>query len=145
MAVKINPNFKEDYEEFLCEYILPLLGIVLDGERTLLDRSEVYLGGQPSVIEQIDGMLNFKVNGWRIFSVPCSMQIPEDDIAVSRRILQSFPDIAQYKMTGAGRFLPSDFPYKEQKKALYRATIQNGIGRWLETKRRIVWFRFLRN
>lgn len=44
MADTINANFKEDYEEFLCEYILPLLGIEVDAERTVLDRSEVYLG-----------------------------------------------------------------------------------------------------
>lgn len=131
MADTINANFKEDYEEFLCEYILPLLGIDVDAERTILDRSEIYLGRKESVIEQEEGKLNFNISEWRVFSVPCSMRISEDDLAVSRRILQSFPDIAQYKMTGSGRFLPQDFPYKTQKKALYRATIQNGIARWL--------------
>lgn len=131
MADTININFKEDYEEFLCEYILPLLGIDVDVERKVLDRSETYLGKKVPVIEQVEGRLNFSISEWRVFSVPCAMQIPEDDLAVSRRILQSFPDIAQYKMTGTGRFLPQDFPYKVQKKALYRATIQNGIGRWL--------------
>lgn len=131
MADTINTNFKEDYEEFLCEYILPLLGIDVDTGRTILDRSEIYLGKKVPVIEQEEGKLNFNISEWRVFSVPCAMQIPEDDLAVSRRILQSFPDIAQYKMTGTGRFLPQDFPYKVQKKALYRATIQNGIARWL--------------
>ena len=115
----------------MCEYILPLLGIDVDRERTILDRSEIHLGKKAPVIEQRGSKLNFNISEWCVFSVPCAMQIPEDDLAVSRRILQSFPDIAQYKMTGTGRFLPQDFPYKAQKKALYRAAIQNGIARWL--------------
>lgn len=131
MADRINSNFKEDYEEFLCEYVLPLLGIEVDAERTMLDRNERYIGKQMPVVEQSDSTLIFHISEWRVFSVPCAMQIPEDDLALSRRILQSFPDIAQYKMTGGGRFLPQDFPYKLQKKSLYRATIQNGIARWL--------------
>ena len=131
MADTVNSNFKADYEEFLCEYVLPLLGIDADPERTILDRDEEHLGKKAPVIEQENGRLNFNISEWHIFSVPCAMKIPEDDISVARRILQSFPDIAQYKMTGTGRFLPPVFPYKEQKKALYRSTIQTGIARWL--------------
>lgn len=131
MADIINANFKVDYKEFLCEYILPLLGIDLDEERSTLNTSELYLGRKAPTIEQEEGKLNFNISEWRVFSVPCAMQIPEDDLAVSRRILQSFPDIAQYKMTSTRRFLPQDFPYKVQKKALYRTTVQNGIARWL--------------
>lgn len=131
MADKINTNFKVDYEDFLCDYILPLLGIEVDPARKGVDRTELYLGEKYPVIEQTEGRLNFNVSGWRIFSIPCAMEIPDDDISLVLRILQSYPDIAQYKRTGMGRFLPVNFPYQEQKKALYRATVQNGIGRWL--------------
>lgn len=131
MADTINVSFKEDYEEFLCEYILPLLGIDIDEKREMLDKNEVYLDRKAPVIEQNGGRLDINVSGWRIFSVPCATQIPDDDLAVSRRILQSFPDIAQYKKTGSSRFLPRNFPYKVQKKSLYRAAVQDGIARWL--------------
>lgn len=128
MADTINANFKKEYEAFVCEYILPLLGIDDD---IVLNKNEIYLGRNASAIEQTEGRLNFNISEWCIFSIPCEMQIPEDDLAVSRRILQSFPDIAQYKITGTGRFLPQDFPYNVQRKSLYRAIVQNGIARWL--------------
>lgn len=131
MAENININFRDDYKQFLCEYILPLLGIHLAEKGAALTTEEVYLGRQAPVIEQECGKLLFNVSEWRVFSVDCPMEIPEDDLAVARRILQSFPDIAQYKRTGSGRFLPQTFPYRVQKKSLYRTAIQNGIGNWL--------------
>ena len=99
MADKINTNFKVDYEDFLCDYILPLLGIEVAPERKNLDRTEVYLGEKCPAIEQMEGKLNFNVSGWRILSIPCVMKIPEDDISLVLRILQSYPDISQYKRT----------------------------------------------
>ena len=131
MAGTINKNFKDDYEEFLCEYVLPLLGIDIDEKREMLDKEEEYLGRTAPLIEQNGSRLNINVSRWRIFSVPCATQIPDDDLAVSRRILQSFPNIAQYKKTGSNRFLPQTFPYKVQKKSLYRAAVQDGIAGWL--------------
>lgn len=131
MADTINANFKVEYVDFLRKYMLPLLGIDTDAEIKNFDESEMYLGKKVATVEQEGDRLNFHISQWRVFSVPCMMEIPRDDIAMARRILQSFPDIAQYKMTGGGRFLPKDFPYDVQKKSLYRAAIQNGIARWL--------------
>lgn len=131
MADAVNTNFLNDYGEFLCEYLLPLLGIDVDPKGTIFERKMIYIGKTLPLIEQSEGQINFNIGEWHVFSIPCSMQIPEDDLAIARRILQSFPDIAQYKRTGSGRFLPTNFPYQLQKKALYRGVIQNGIGRWL--------------
>ena len=131
MADRINANFKNDYEEFLCDYVLPLLGIDVDANHSILDRQEHYVGPKRSTVEQSQGQLRFNVSEWQIFKVPCGTVIPADDLALARRILQSFPDISRYKMTGTGRFLPNDFPYAIQKDALYKATVQNGISRWL--------------
>lgn len=131
MAERINPNFKSDYQEFLSGYILPLLGINVGKENKLLNGKELYVGPGKPTIEQIDGSLHFYISDWQIFSLPCRMPIPDDDIALVRRILQSFPNIAQYEKTGSGRFLPNKFPYEEQKDALYASTVQSGICRWL--------------
>ena len=127
---RLNPNFNTDYEEFLCEYVLPLLGIDVVTNRALFDRTTHHAEKTETILQE-NGCLSFYISGWHVLSVPCSMRIPEDDLAVCRRILQSFPDIAQYKMTGMGRHLPSAFPYDMQKQALYRTAIQNGISRWL--------------
>ena len=131
MAERINLNFKQEYEDFLCDYVLPLLGIDIGGDKNTLNREEKPVEHGRPIIEQIDGQLCFNISDWRVLSVPCYLQIPDDDLALVRRILQSFPDIAQYKMTGSGRYLPTNFPYETQKKAIYRAAIQNGISRWL--------------
>lgn len=131
VAERINANFIQDYSEFLCGYILPLLGMDAGNKQNTLNAAEFYVGAGKSTIEQSEGQLRFYVSGWQIFSIPCSLTIPEDDLRLVRRILQSFPDIAQYKITGGGRFLPDEFPYKEQKRALYSSVVQSGISRWL--------------
>lgn len=131
MANQINPNFKKEYEDFLCDYVLPLLGIDVGGDHSILHSCEYHIGPNIPTIFQCHDQLRFNISEWQIFWIQCFNQISEDDLALARRILQSFPDIAQYKMTGKGRFLPREFPYGAQKDALYKAAIQSGISRWL--------------
>lgn len=115
----------------MCDYVLPLLGIEVDAEHSILHRDEYHIGPNIPTIFQSHKQLRFNVSEWQIFWVQCPKQIPEDDLALARRILQSFPDIAQYKITGKGRFLPREFPYSTQKDTLYKAAVQSGISRWL--------------
>lgn len=131
MADRINSYFKRDYEDFLCEYLLPMLGIDLCGNREQLDSREEYVGAGNPMIYQENDRLIFVISDWKVFSVPCKMIIPDEDMAVARRIIQEFPDIAEYKMTGSARNLPSGFSYKDKKRALFRSAIQNGICRWI--------------
>ena len=131
MAGKINVNFVNEYEEFLREYVLPLIGIDTDTDNLVLERHEQYLNEQVPTMEQQDERLYFNVSGWRVFSIPCQMKIPPDVMSCVRRILQSFPDVSQYKKTGASRYLPTNFPYEVQKKSLYRNLVQEGLCQWL--------------
>lgn len=130
MAEEINREFKKDYKEFLRDYVLPLLGLSITDDE-FITRWSRRTTANKSVIVQNNGQLHFFVSNHLIYSVPCAMQIPEDDLALAKRILQSYPDIAQYKITGTSRFLPLEFPYHKLKKALYTATVQNGISSWL--------------
>lgn len=131
MANRINSNFKRDYAEFLGEYLLPMLGIDLCGDQKKLDDKEEYVGTSKQTIYQENNKLHFVISGWKVFSVPCKMTISDDNMAVARRIVQEFPDIAEYKMTGSARNLPSGFSYKAKKQALFRSAIQDGICRWI--------------
>lgn len=136
MSESINPNFKNDYKDFLHEYLLPLLGIDINSERNgskdvLVEEKGKKRYENDPILEQLDGRLAFYISGYKAYSVECRIDIPEEELAIARRILQDFPNISRYKKTGQGRFLPIDFPYDLQKQSLYRTTIQNGIGCWL--------------
>lgn len=121
---QLNKKFIEEYRNFIENYLLRLLGIVEyklenDIRELEFDRGSVILEGKS---------LLFSASGWNLFYTKCEQEVPEDNIKLANRVVESFFKMSEYKRTSLQR--QNNFS-NVQRDTIYNMAIQKGICSWI--------------
>lgn len=122
-------NFKEEYKQFIFDYLLRLIGLETD-DINLIVNVEINDNSNGKVFDVDDNnILYFNTFESKMYCYKSNQNIDEDDIALMRCIIPTFFRISEYKENGSKNvdYLKS----KIHKKNNYEYAIQSGICEWI--------------
>lgn len=132
---KINQEFVKEYQSFLNDYLLRLLGFV--GKNII--RDEVYKSGNTKLIDQDDYAITFSVGHWKLFELSTdngANKLSDDNLALATCVIKEFLIISEYKwnggkQNGAYPFANAHGAPEVYKDRVYNMAIQKGICSWV--------------
>jgi len=122
---RLNNQFISEYKFFIENYLFRLLGIV--NKNLIMEMYQTNM--KKDTVEAENNKLLFFIGGWCVFSVETLQEISDDNLKLTRRIIQSFFQISEYKRTGSGK--NNNYFSKTQRNTVFCMAVQKGICSWI--------------
>lgn len=126
---KLNENYKDEYRNFIIEYLFPLVGLI---DKEILDDvveldEEVNVGN----VVQEGLTLYFYASRWRLFRVKLdeSERLTEDNVKLANRVIQAFENLSENKRTGSGK--QNKVLNNLHRAKVYQTVVEKGICSWI--------------
>lgn len=122
---ELNPNFINEYHEFITKYLFRILGI----SNRELTECIILAGDTTPSITYANKALHFSASNWTVFRLENAPYISPDNMRLARSILDSFFVHAENKRVGSGK---NNSLFKDTRKdTIYNMAVQSGICSWI--------------
>ncbi len=130
--MKIN-NMYDEYQYFLQEYLLPLLGISYDKnlERVTAHHTKARSTKTSNpYIHQVGKRVYFSSYSGDIFFLRWKTQLAEDDLKIARSIIRAFFGVSKYRFSSSPTAINIEYKTDAIREENYRLAVQKGICDW---------------
>lgn len=121
-------NAYDEYQYFLSEYLLPLMGITYN--QNLVRISEKSKSPSGSFVRQEADRIYFSAHNEDVFFLEWKTQLADDSISLAREVIRAFIGVSKYRMSKTPTSLNLDYKTDAVREENYRLAVQKGVCDW---------------
>lgn len=126
-------NAYDEYQYFLDEYLLPLIGISYDKNlERFTEKNKSSPKSTGSFIRQENNKVFFSSYNEDIFFLRWKPKLAEDSMALARTVIQAFFDVSKYRISN--KTIKFDYKADVIREENYRLAVQKGVCDWCAGK-----------
>lgn len=124
-------NMYDEYQYFLQEYLLPLLGISYNKNLEKVSASQVSSPNTSNLyIRQERGKVYFSSHSADMFSLKWKIPLAEDTLKIARSAIRAFFGVSKYRSSSSPTAINIEYKTDAIREENYRLAVQKGICDW---------------